>query len=49
MSQPELNDMEIIFQNTIDKDIKIIGLFKRGVKKSLAEHRDLHGNIHCGN
>lgn len=26
MSQPELNDMEVIFRNTVDKGIKLVGL-----------------------
>ena len=25
MSQPHLNDMEIIYQNTVDKGIKLVG------------------------
>jgi hypothetical protein len=26
LSQPECNDMEVIFRNTVDKGIKLIGL-----------------------
>jgi hypothetical protein len=34
LSQPECNDMEIIYRNTIDKGIVIIGLPSAAVKKS---------------
>ena len=48
MSQPECNDMEIIYQNTIDKGIVIIGLPASEVKRAVAAGRDLRGRVHCG-
>ena len=47
MSQPEYNDMETIFRNTVDRDIKIIGLPKQAAEQALAQKRDLHSNVHC--
>lgn len=47
LSQPEYNDMETIFKNTVDRDIKIIGLPKQAAEQALAQKRDLHGNVHC--
>jgi hypothetical protein len=48
MSQPECNDMEIIYQNTVDKGIVIIGLPSAAVKKAVASGRNLRGRVHCG-
>jgi hypothetical protein len=48
MSQPEYNDMEKIFQNTIDKGIVIIGLPSAAVKEAAASGRNLRGRVHCG-
>ncbi|MDR2434980.1 MAG: uroporphyrinogen decarboxylase family protein [Treponema sp.] len=48
MSQPECNDMEIIYRNTIDKGITIIGLPSAAVKQALASGRDLRGLVHSG-
>lgn len=47
MSQPEYNDMETIFTNTVDRDIKIIGFPKQAAVQALEQKRDLHGNVHC--
>ena len=47
MSQPECNDMEIIFRNTIDKGIKLIGLRRDAGEAALGRGRELHGNVHC--
>lgn len=47
MSQPECNDMEIIFQNTIDNGKKLIGLSQAVVEKALLSGRKLHGNVQC--
>ncbi|MDR1586153.1 MAG: uroporphyrinogen decarboxylase family protein [Treponema sp.] len=48
MSQPECNDMEIIYRNTIDKGIVIIGLPSAAVKQAVASGRNLRGRVHCG-
>lgn len=47
MSQPEYNDMEMIYQNTIDKDIKLIGFQRAAAESALKDGRNLHGNVHC--
>jgi hypothetical protein len=47
MSQPEYNDMEIIYQNTVDKDIKLLGLNRKTAEEALDRGRDLKGNVHC--
>jgi hypothetical protein len=46
MSQPEYNDMEKIYKNTVDKGIKIIG-FSRGAAEEAIQVRNLKGNVHC--
>jgi len=43
MSQPQYNDMEKIYQNTVDKGIKLIG-FNR--KTAAEAGRSLHGRVH---
>ena len=48
MSQPECNDMEIIYQNTIDKGIVIIGLPGSEVKRAVEAKRNLRGRVHSG-
>jgi hypothetical protein len=48
MSQPECNDMEVIYQNTIDKGIVIIGLPETEVKRAVNAKRNLRGRVHCG-
>ena len=47
MSQPEYNDMEVIWRNTVDKGIKLIGLQREAARAALARGRDLHGQVHC--
>jgi hypothetical protein len=47
MSQPEYNDMERIFANTVDKGINIVGLPRAAADEALARGRDLHGRVHC--
>ena len=47
MSQPHLNDMETIYQNTIDKGIKLTGFSKEYADKALASGRKLYGNVQC--
>ena len=47
MSQPELNNLETIFQNTVDKGIKLIGMPVDVGRDVIAGGRILHGNMHC--
>lgn len=47
MSQPEYNDMEIIYAHTVDKGIKIIGLDRATAEKAVAGGRNLHGCVHA--
>ena len=42
LSQPEYNDMEKIFKNTVDVGIPILSLAARGIPQD----RDLHGLVH---
>ncbi|MBN1435523.1 MAG: hypothetical protein JW936_00485 [Sedimentisphaerales bacterium] len=44
LSQPEMNDMEIIYANTVDKGLKLLAL-----KPKVAENakRPLRGRVHC--
>jgi len=46
MSQPEYNDMETIYANTVDKGIKLIGLSHTAAEEAVARGRDLHGQVH---
>ena len=48
LSQPDWNDMEKIYQHTVDKDIIIFGLHSDEVQRTLAENRPLHGKVHRG-
>lgn len=47
MSQPELNNMERIYQNTIDKDIRLIGFSRYYAELALSAGRDLRGRVQC--
>ncbi len=47
LSQPAYNDMEKIYQNTVDKGIKLIGLASDTAQEALTRGRDLHGCVHC--
>lgn len=48
MSQPEWNDMEVIYQNTIDKGLVILGMPKEEACRAGKEGRPLRGLVHCG-
>lgn len=48
MSQPECNDMEIIYRNTVDKGLIIIGMPEKEVIRARGEGRRLKGHVHCG-
>ena len=47
MSQPHLNDMEVIYRNTVDKKIKLINLRRETAEAARASGRRLHGQAHC--
>lgn len=46
MSQPHLNDMEVVFRNTVDKGIRMLGLAQEAAEAALASGRPLHGLVH---
>jgi hypothetical protein len=46
MSQPEYNDMDVIFDHTVDKGINIIGLPRAAAESAVAGGRDLRGRVH---
>lgn len=48
MSQPDWNDMETIYQNTVDKDIIIFGMPSYEVERAVKEGRPLRGRVHSG-
>lgn len=48
MSQPEYNDMNTIYQNTIDKGIQIFGLNPSECMRAMKSGIDLKGNIYSG-
>ena len=45
MSQPEYNDMERIFQNTVDRGIALIGFQRQAAEAALGRGRDLRGLV----
>lgn len=47
MTQPALNDLETVFQNTIDRQINLIGLERAAAEEALQRSRALHGRVHC--
>ena len=47
MSQPDYNDMECIFQNTVDQGIALIGLERFAAEAAVKASRDMHGLAHC--
>lgn len=47
LSQPELNAMDVIFDNTVGKGIPVIGLPRDAAEAALTHGRDLHGLVHC--
>jgi len=47
LSQPQCNDMESIYRNTVDKGIPILGLDRGTAQRSVAEGRPLHGLVMC--
>lgn len=47
MSQPHLNDMEVIYRNTVDKGLRLVGLPSGAAAQSVAAGRDLRGMVQC--
>ncbi|MBD3384205.1 hypothetical protein GF407_04685 [candidate division KSB1 bacterium] len=47
LSQPECNDMEIIFRNTVDKGIKILGLEPSAANRAFEQGVTLKQNVQC--
>ena len=47
LSQPEYNDMETVYRHTVDKGLKLLGLNREAAEEALAQHRELHGQVHC--
>lgn len=47
MSQPHLNDMETIYQNTVDKGIKLLGFSREYAERALGRSGGLHHNVSC--
>ena len=48
LSQPDWNDMEIIYRNSVDKGLEIIGMPAYEVERAMKEGRPLRGLVHCG-
>ncbi|MBN1554958.1 MAG: hypothetical protein JXA11_09445 [Phycisphaerae bacterium] len=46
LSQPDYNDMEVIYQNTVDKGIPLLGLERSEVDRAIAAGRPLRGLVH---
>lgn len=47
MTQPELNNMETIYRNTVDKGISLIGFDRKHAERVLESGRELHRLVHC--
>jgi len=48
MSQPELNDMEIIYRHTVDRGTPLLGFGRPTAEKALAAGRNLNGLVLTG-
>lgn len=48
MSQPEYNEMEKIYQNTVDKGIKLLGLSTVAAEEAKKKNRPLKKQVHTG-
>ena len=46
MSQPEYNDLETIFRNTVDKNIKLLALKREVAEDAVRKGRDLRNCVH---
>lgn len=49
LSQPECNEMETIYRNTVDKGIKIIGLKMEAAREAVTRGRSLRGQVQAHN
>lgn len=47
MSQPQYNDMERIFENTLDRGIVLLGLPRKAAEEAVRRGRTLRGRVHC--
>jgi hypothetical protein len=47
MTQPNLNNMELIYRNTVDKGIKLLSFDPDWAAKALASGRKLRGQVQC--
>jgi hypothetical protein len=47
MSQPDYNDMEVIYRHTVDRGINLLGFNRTAADEALAAGRDLRGCVHC--
>jgi hypothetical protein len=47
LSQPECNDMEIVYRHTVDRGIPLLSLARGAAQDALARGRDLRGRVHC--
>ncbi len=47
LSQPDYNDMERIFEHTIDQGLVLLGLARPTAEAALRAGRDLRGRVHC--
>jgi len=46
LSQPQYNDMETVFRNTVDKGIALLDLSRKAAEEALRAGRSLHGRVH---
>ncbi|MHB9131346.1 MAG: hypothetical protein ACYDBB_09685 [Armatimonadota bacterium] len=46
LTQPEYNDMEAIYQHTVDQNIQLMDLSRQHAESAIALGRDLHDNVH---
>ena len=47
LSQPSYNNMETIYQHTLDRGIVLLGLERAAAESALRANRPLHGRVHC--
>ncbi len=47
MSQPQLNNLNKIFEHTVAKGINLIGLDQQVAEQALIDGIDLHNRVHC--
>jgi len=47
VTQPHLNDVETIFESTIDRGVQLLGFDRQIAEQALGRGRNLRGNVHC--